>query len=156
MVVQRVSEGRVTVEGSTRGSIRNGLVVLLGIAREDTPMDADYLLVKLLGLRIFADEQGKMNRNIVEAGGEMLVVSQFTLYADTRKGRRPSFDRSAPPEQAKGLYDYFVEAARRGPVRVETGVFQAAMQLSLVNEGPVTILVDSADRTRKSQAAPTQ
>ena len=150
MVVQRVSEGRVTVDGGTRGSIRNGLVVLLGIAREDTPADADYLLDKLLGLRIFADDNGKMNRSIMDTGGELLIVSQFTLYGDCRRGRRPSFDRSAPPEQAKALYDYFVDKARRAPVRVETGVFQASMQLYLVNDGPVTILVDSADRTRNN------
>ncbi len=150
MVVQRVTEGHVTVDGGTRGSIRNGLVVLLGVAREDTAADADYLLDKLLGLRIFADDKGKMNRSIVDTGGELLVVSQFTLYGDCRKGRRPSFDRSAAPDQAKALYDYFVEKARRGPVRVETGVFQASMQLHLVNDGPVTILVDSADRTRRN------
>ena len=150
MVIQRVTEGHVTVDGGTRGSIRNGLVVLLGVAREDTSADADYLLDKLLGLRIFADDKGKMNRSIVDTGGELLVVSQFTLYGDCRKGRRPSFDRSAAPDQAKALYDYFVEKARRGPVRVETGVFQASMQLYLVNDGPVTILVDSADRTRRN------
>jgi len=150
IVVQRVTEGHVTVDGGTHGSIRNGLVVLLGIAREDTQADADYLLDKLLGLRIFADDQGKMNRSIVDAGGELLIVSQFTLFADCRKGRRPSFDRSAPPDHAKALYDYFVEKALRGPVRVATGVFQASMQLYLVNDGPVTILVDSADRTRNS------
>ena len=150
MVVQRVTEGHVTVDGGTRGSIRNGLAVLLGVAREDTSADADYLLDKLLGLRIFADDKGKMNRSIVDTGGELLVVSQFTLYGDCRKGRRPSFDRSAAPDQAKALYDYFVEKARRGPVRVETGVFQASMQLHLVNDGPVTILVDSADRTRRN------
>ncbi len=140
----------MTVDGGTRGSIRNGLVVLLGVAREDTSADADYLLDKLLGLRIFADDKGKMNRSIVDTEGELLVVSQFTLYGDCRKGRRPSFDRSAAPDQAKALYDYFVEKARRGPVRVETGVFQASMQLYLVNDGPVTILVDSADRTRRN------
>jgi D-tyrosyl-tRNA(Tyr) deacylase len=150
MVVQRVIEAHVTVDGGTCGSIRNGLMVLLGIAREDTTADADYLLDKLLGLRVFADDNGKMNRSIVDAGGELLIVSQFTLYGDCRKGRRPSFDRSAPPDLAKALYDYFVDRARRGPVRVETGVFQASMQLYLVNDGPVTILVDSADRTGKS------
>src|SRR5450755_1399947 len=125
LVLQRVTAARVDVEGQTVGSIRTGLVVLLGIAKPDANTDADYLLDKLLGLRIFADDAGKMNRNVQEAGGALLIVSQFTLYADCRKGRRPGFDQAAPPEQAKALYNYFVESARRGPVPVETGVFQA-------------------------------
>ena len=149
MVIQRVTEGRVTVQGSTSGAIRTGLVVFLGVGREDTVEDADYLLDKLLGLRIFADENGKMNRNILEAGGALLLISQFTLYADCRRGRRPSFDRAAPPEQAAALYHYFVEAAKRSPVQVETGVFQSSMEVHLINDGPVTILMDSADRSRK-------
>jgi len=149
LVIQRVTEGRVTVHGSTQGAIGTGLVVFLGVSRDDTSEDADYLLDKLLGLRIFADQNGKMNRNIQEAGGALLIISQFTLYADCRKGRRPSFDPAAPPEQAAVLYNYFVEAARRGPVPVESGVFQASMQVQLVNDGPVTILLDSTDRVRK-------
>jgi D-tyrosyl-tRNA(Tyr) deacylase len=149
MVIQRASEGRVVVDGKTCGAIRTGLVVFLGIAREDTSGDADYLLDKLLGLRILPDDNGKMNRNVQEAGGALLIVSQFTLYGDCRKGRRPSFDSAAPPEQARALYNYFVESARRSPVQVETGVFQASMQVHLINDGPVTILIDSAGRARK-------
>src|SRR5580692_8102224 len=125
LVIQRVKESSVTVNGSTTGAIRSGLLVLIGISREDTRAEADYMLDKLLGLRIFPDENGKMNRNVVESGGALLLVSQFTLYGDCRKGRRPSFDRAAPPQQAQTLYNYFVEAARRSPVPVETGVFQA-------------------------------
>lgn len=115
----------------------------MGISRVDTTLDADYVLGKLLGLRIFRDDDGKMNRNVEEAGGSLLIVSQFTLYAECRKGRRPSFDNAAPPQQALALYNYFVESARRGPVPVETGVFQADMQVHLINDGPVTILIES-------------
>lgn len=146
LAIQRVTEAQVTANGGTVGSIRNGLVVLIGISRTDSVADADYLLDKLLNLRIFPDESGKMNRNVSESGGAILLVSQFTLYGDCRKGRRPSFDRAAPPEQAQPIYDHFVNAARRGPVPVETGIFQAAMQVHLVNDGPVTILMDSDDR----------
>ena len=131
------------------GSIRTGLLVFLGVSRTDTVEDADYLTGKLLGLRIFPDEDGKMNRNVQEAGGSLLIVSQFTLYGDCRKGRRPSFDQAAPPDQAQDLYNYFVESAKRGPVPVETGVFQAIMQVHIVNDGPVTILIDSADRAKR-------
>ena len=131
------------------GSIRTGLLVFLGVARTDTVEDADYLTGKLLGLRIFPDEDGKMNRNVQEAGGSLLIVSQFTLHGDCRKGRRPSFDQAAPPDQAQGLYNYFVESAKRGPVPVETGVFQAMMQVHIVNDGPVTILIDSAERAKR-------
>jgi D-tyrosyl-tRNA(Tyr) deacylase len=150
LVIQRVKESKVTVSGSTTGAIRSGLLVLIGISREDTRAEADYMLDKVLGLRIFPDESGKMNRNIVEAGGALLLVSQFTLYGDCRKGRRPSFDRAAPPQQAQTLYEYFVDAARQGTVQVETGVFQAAMEVHLVNDGPVTILLDSDDRQKKT------
>ena len=146
LVVQRVTEASVTVNNGTTGSIRTGLLVFLGVSRTDTVEDADYLTGKLLGLRIFPDEDGKMNRNLQQAGGSLLIVSQFTLYGDCRKGRRPSFDRAAPPEQAQDLYNYFVESAKRGPVPVETGVFQAMMQVHIVNDGPVTILMDSAER----------
>jgi D-tyrosyl-tRNA(Tyr) deacylase len=150
LVIQRVKQSKVTVSGSTTGAIRSGLLVLIGISREDTHAEADYMLDKVLGLRIFPDESGKMNRNIVEAGGALLLVSQFTLYGDCRKGRRPSFDRAAPPQQAQTLYEYFVDAARQGAVPVETGVFQAAMEVHLVNDGPVTILLDSDDRQKKT------
>jgi D-aminoacyl-tRNA deacylase len=145
-VLQRVSSARVVVNGNAIGSIQHGLLVLLGVSITDTSPDADYLLNKITGLRIFPDESGKMNRNVTEAGGALLVVSQFTLYADCRKGRRPSFDRAAPPEQARALYEYFVQAARHGPVAVHTGLFQASMEVELVNTGPVTIILDSSDR----------
>lgn len=149
LVIQRVREARVTVNDSTAGSIGTGLLVLLGISRDDTTGDADYLVDKLLGLRIFPDDAGKMNRDIRESGGALLIVSQFTLYGDCRRGRRPSFDHAAGPDQAQQLYTYFVESARRGPVPVETGVFQAMMQVYLVNDGPVTILIDSGDRVKR-------
>jgi len=149
LVIQRVREARVTVNDGVTGSIRTGLLVFLGVSRTDTVEDADYLTGKLLGLRIFPDEDGKMNRNVQEAGGSLLIVSQFTLYGDCRKGRRPSFDQAAPPDQAQDLYNYFVESAKRGPVPVETGVFQAIMQVHIVNDGPVTILIDSADRAKR-------
>jgi D-tyrosyl-tRNA(Tyr) deacylase len=123
---------------------------LIGISREDTRGEADYLLDKVLGLRIFPDDSGKMNRNVVETGGALLLVSQFTLYGDCRKGRRPSFDRAAPPEMAQPLYEYFVESARQGPVPVETGLFQATMEVHLINAGPVTILLDSDGRQKKT------
>jgi D-aminoacyl-tRNA deacylase len=142
-LIQRVTEAKVSVDESTIGSIRKGLLAFVGISRSDTTLDADYVLGKLLGLRIFPDDDGKMNRSVEEAGGALLLVSQFTLYGDCRKGRRPSFDNAAPPEQALALYNYIVESARRGPVRVETGVFQAHMQVHLINDGPVTIWIES-------------
>ncbi len=148
LVLQRVSRASVKVLDSTVGTIGTGIVVFLGISKSDTAADADYLLDKLLGLRIFPDEAGKMNRNVRESGGSLLIISQFTLYADCRKGRRPSFDQAAPAAHAQHLYNYFVEAARRGPVPVETGVFQAMMEVQLVNQGPVTIIIDSADRNK--------
>ena len=149
MVIQRVKEARVTVNHVAAGSIGTGLLVFLGVSRTDTVADADYLTGKLLSLRIFPDEDGKMNRNVQEAGGSLLIVSQFTLYGDCRRGRRPSFDQAAPPDQAQDLYNYFVESAKRGPVAVETGVFQATMQVHIVNDGPVTILIDSAERAKR-------
>jgi len=149
LVIQRVKEAQVTVSGATAGAIGRGLAVFIGISGSDTRADADYVLDKLLGLRIFPDDSGKMNRNIVESGGALLLVSQFTLYGDCRKGRRPSFDRAAPPELAQVLYEYFVESARKGSVAVETGTFQAAMEVHLINDGPVTILLDSDDRSGK-------
>src|ERR1700691_2113503 len=147
LLIQRVSEAQVSVDSSTIGSIRSGLLVFVGIAREDSFSDADYAVQKMVGLRIFPDAAGKMNCTVQEAGGSLLLISQFTLYGDCRKGKRPSFDRAAPPAEAQTLYNYFVEAARRGPVPVETGVFQAEMKVRLVNEGPVTIWIDTGDRT---------
>lgn len=146
LVIQRVREARVTVDDDTVGAIRTGLLALIGISRLDSVADADYLVDKLIGLRIFPDREGKMNLNVQQAGGSLLLVSQFTLYGDCRRGRRPSFDHAAPPEQAQPIYNYFVARARQGPVPVETGVFQASMLVHLVNDGPVTILIDSADR----------
>jgi D-tyrosyl-tRNA(Tyr) deacylase len=145
VVLQRVTQAHVAVDGNTVGAISTGLVVLLGISRSDTTRDADYLLEKILYLRIFPDNEGKMNRNIQQASGSLLLISQFTLYGDCRKGRRPSFDRAAPPDQALALYDYFVQTARRGPVPVETGEYRAHMQVTLTNDGPVTILLDSGE-----------
>jgi len=123
--------------------------VLVGVSRSDDGETVAYCADKLLGLRIFPDENGKMNRNAVEAGGSILLVSQFTLYGDCRKGRRPSFDEAAPPAEALIIYNLLVDILRRGPVPVETGVFQAAMEVHLVNQGPVTLLIDSADRKKQ-------
>ena len=143
LVIQRVREARVEVEGRCCGSIRNGLLVLVAVAKTDTPADADYLVEKLLGLRIFSDQDGKMNRSVVETGGSLLVISNFTLYGDCSRGRRPSFELAATPEQARLLYDYFVERLRSSDVPVETGIFQASMAVHLVNDGPVTLLCES-------------
>ena len=142
-VVQRVTEARVTVAGNITGQIGVGLVVLLGVARDDEDGDADYLADKIANLRVFQDDQGKMNRSILETGGQMLVVSQFTLYGDVRRGRRPSYIEAAEPDKANKLYEYFVERVRSFGLKVETGVFQAMMEVSLINDGPVTILLDS-------------
>lgn len=147
-VIQRVSRASVSVDGKVTGAIGPGLLVLLGVGRNDTEQDAEALARKIIELRVFQDEAGKMNLSLRDTGGSLLVVSQFTLYGDTRKGRRPSFDLAAPPEQAKRLYEHFVEAARRQGVHVETGVFQAMMSVSLVNEGPVTFLVETRDPSR--------
>ena len=143
-VVQRVSRARVTVGAEVTGEIGLGLLVLLGVGAGDTRAAADYLVEKTTGLRIFEDDGGKMNLSVAEVSGAVLVVSQFTLYGDARKGRRPSFDAAAPPEQARELYEYFVERVRAAGLRCETGRFQETMQVELVNEGPVTILLDSA------------
>jgi D-aminoacyl-tRNA deacylase len=143
LVIQRVREARVDVDGRCRGSIQAGLLVLVAVAKSDGKAEADYLVDKLLGLRIFADQDGKMNRSVVEVGGGLLVISNFTLYGDCGKGRRPSFDLAAGPEQARSLYDYFVEKLRGSTVPVETGVFQAAMDVHLINDGPVTFLCES-------------
>jgi D-aminoacyl-tRNA deacylase len=142
-VLQRVERASVEVDGETVGSIGAGLLVLLGVAKGDTSAHADYLADKILNLRIFSDDAGKMNRSVIESGGGILAVSQFTLYGDCRKGRRPSFDDAAPPELARPLYEYFVERLRTANLLVETGVFQASMKLSLLNDGPVTFVLDS-------------
>lgn len=142
-VVQRVSRASVSVEGSVSGAINAGLLVLLGVGQDDQPSDADYLADKIVGLRIFEDEEEKMNRSVVDVGGAILAVSQFTLYGDVKRGKRPSFDAAARPERARELYEYFVTRVRSLGVRCETGVFQAIMQVKLVNSGPVTILIDS-------------
>jgi D-tyrosyl-tRNA(Tyr) deacylase len=142
-VVQRVSRARVTVNGEITGEIGLGLLVLLGVAQTDTEADCDYLAEKIAGLRIFEDDQHKMNRSISEAGGAVLVVSQFTLYGDVRRGKRPAFDRAAPPQLARALYERFVERIRSYGLRCETGRFQEMMQVELVNDGPLTIMLDS-------------
>jgi D-tyrosyl-tRNA(Tyr) deacylase len=142
-VVERVTEARVRIADETVGEIGAGLLVLLGVARDDFQEDADYLADKTINLRIFADEEGKMNLSLLDTNGAMLVVSQFTLCGDARKGRRPSYIDAAEPEKANALYEYFVERVRARGVKVETGVFQAMMKVGLVNDGPVTILLDS-------------
>ena len=142
-VVQRVTRARVTVGGETTGEIGVGLLVLLGIARDDTEADSAYLLEKIATLRVFDDAEGRMNLSVEDAGGALLVVSQFTLYGDARKGRRPSWSEAAPPEAAEPLYELFVREARRRVARVETGSFRRMMEVELVNDGPVTILLDS-------------
>lgn len=142
-VVQRVTRAQVRVDGQVAAEIRTGVVVLLGVSRTDNPESAAYLAEKIVNLRIFADEEGKMNQSLLEIGGAAMVVSQFTLYGDTRRGRRPSYIQAAAPEEANRLYEEFVRSMRGLRVRVETGVFQANMQVELVNDGPVTILLDS-------------
>jgi D-aminoacyl-tRNA deacylase len=142
-VVQRVTKASVMVDNATIGSIGMGLLVLLGVSKSDTAASADYTVEKLLGLRIFDDQSGKMNLGLREVGGAMLVVSQFTLYGDVRRGKRPSFDDAARPEQARELYEYVVRNIREQGIECPTGEFQAMMQVSLVNDGPVTILIDS-------------
>jgi len=147
-VIQRVSSASVTVDGESVGVIGLGLLVLLGVGREDTPQDTEYVVDKITNLRIFPDADGRFDRSVLDAGGALLVVSQFTLYGDTRKGRRPSFTDAAPPEDAHALFDATVERLRATGVPVETGRFQAMMDVALVNDGPVTIVIDSADRLR--------
>ena len=143
-VIQRVRRARVQVDGQTTGEIGQGLLILLGVGQGDTPREADFLLDKIINLRIFEDDGGKMNLSLLETGGQLMVISQFTLYADCRKGRRPSFTDAAPPGEAQKLYDYFVDTARKRGLQVATGIFQALMEVELVNFGPVTILLDSS------------
>jgi D-tyrosyl-tRNA(Tyr) deacylase len=143
IVVQRVRRARVEVDGCVTGQIGRGLLLLIGVAKTDSQSDADYLVDKITNLRIFPDESGKMNRSVRDIGGGLLLVSQFTLYGDCRKGRRPSFDGAAPPDQARALYEYFIRQCRRTGLQVETGVFQAMMSVHLENEGPVTLICES-------------
>ncbi len=142
-VIQRVKEAKVEVNGDIIGKIGEGFLVLLGVGKDDTEEDVQYLADKVLGLRIFEDEAGKMNLSITDVKGEILAVSQFTLYGDSRKGRRPSFDEAAPPDVAERLYELFIEEIRKSGIKVETGKFRALMDVHLVNSGPVTILLDS-------------
>ena len=144
IVLQRVTRAHVEVAGETVGSIGAGLVILLGVTHQDTREDADYLASKVIQLRVFPDDAGRMNRSLLDAGGALLVVSQFTLYGDCRKGRRPGFDQAASPEHARGLYEYFVQRLESSNVTVATGVFQAEMEIHLVNDGPVTFVLDSS------------
>lgn len=142
-VVQRVSRASVTVDGEITGTIDTGLMVLLGVSTRDKEKDADYLVDKTLNLRVFEDADGKMNLSLLDSGGGLLIVSQFTLYGDTRRGRRPSYIDAAGPDEANRLYEYFVAECRKRIEKVETGRFQAMMDVELVNDGPVTILIDS-------------
>lgn len=143
-VIQRVSRARVRVSGNVVGEIGPGLLVFLGVGKEDTYADAEYLLEKIVNLRIFEDESGKFNLSLLDCAGEMMVVSQFTLYADCRQGRRPSFTAAAPAEMARSLYEFFLERAGQKGLRVAAGIFQARMEIELTNTGPVTILLDSS------------
>ena len=145
-VLQRVTEARVDVDHKTVGAIGKGLLILLGIAKGDTQADADWLLEKIVNLRIFEDECGKMNLSAIDTQGGLLVVSQFTLYGDTRKGRRPGFDQAARPEDARTLYEYFLERARSTGLQTAAGIFQAEMAVHLCNDGPVTLICDSPQK----------
>ena len=151
-VIQRVTSASVEVAGEVVGAIGPGILVLLGVEKGDRERDADWLAEKITALRIFEDEAGKMNRSLLEIGGELLAVSQFTLAGNCAKGRRPSFDSAAPPDEANRLYEYFVGAVRRLGVPVATGVFQAMMMVSLVNDGPVTFILESPAHVRSPPA----
>jgi D-tyrosyl-tRNA(Tyr) deacylase len=142
-VIQRVKSARVSIDGETKGEIDQGLVVFLGVGKEDGPQDVDYLASKISGLRIFPDPTGKFDRSVTDVGGKVLVVSQFTLYGDCRRGRRPSFTDAAPPEVAEGLYNHFIQRISQEGLPIESGTFQAMMEVHLINDGPVTILLDS-------------
>ena len=141
-LVQRVKKGSVSIDGKVHGAIDQGLVILLGITHEDTEKDADFVADKCVDLRIFEDENGKMNKSLEDINGSILLISQFTLYAATRKGRRPSFDAAARPEVAEPLYEYFIQKLRSRGIKVETGVFGAYMQVEIHNDGPVTMMVE--------------
>ncbi|HEY3741117.1 MAG TPA: D-aminoacyl-tRNA deacylase [Bryobacteraceae bacterium] len=146
-VLQRVKYAKVEVAGAVTGEIGVGLLILLGVKKGDVAVDADWLVEKVINLRVFEDSEGKMNLSVLDVGGGLLVVSQFTLYADTRRGRRPGFDMAARPEEARALYEYFVERARVvSGLAVGTGVFQAEMAVTLLNDGPVTIICDSPEK----------
>ena len=147
-LIQRVTEASVEIDASVVGSIGPGLLVLLGVSSDDDESDAEYLVPKIVNLRIFSDDANRFNRSVMDAGGEILVVSQFTLYADTRRGRRPDFTRAAPPDLAERLYEHTVSLLREAGVTAATGRFQAYMQVKSLNDGPVTIMLDSADRHR--------
>ncbi len=147
-LVQRVIRASVTIGGKLESAIGEGALVLIGIAASDSPQDADYLCGKLIHLRIFPDEEGRMNRSLTDTGGSVLLVSQFTLYGDCRKGRRPSFDDAAAPALARPLYEYTVSSIRKSGINTLTGVFQAEMQVELVNDGPVTLLLESPGKKR--------
>ena len=142
-LIQRVTQASVVVEGAMVGEIGAGLLILLGVAKPDSTADATSLVDKIVNLRIFPDADGKMNRSLLDIQGGLLIVSQFTLYGDCRKGRRPGFDAAAPAEQARALYESFVAIARRSGLRVQTGVFQAHMEVALVNDGPVTLMLET-------------
>lgn len=142
-ILQRVTEASVAVDGRVLGKVQDGLMVLLGVAKGDQDSDARFVVDKIRNLRIFSDDQGKMNRSLIDVGGAVLLVSQFTLLGSTTNGRRPSFDEAAPPDQAKQLYEQVAQELRKGGTRVEMGVFAAHMQVALVNDGPVTFVVDS-------------
>ncbi len=144
IVLQRVKQAHVEVAGKTEGRIGPGLLILLGVTHADQREDADHLAEKILHLRIFPDDQRRMNRSLLDANGAVLVVSQFTLYGSCKKGRRPSFDQAAPPEQARALYEYFIERLQLSNTNVQTGVFQAEMEVHLTNDGPVTFVLDSS------------
>jgi len=143
-VIQRVSWAAVRVDGQVRGEIGKGLLVLLGVGKGDTAAEVEYLVDKIINLRIFEDQQGKLNLSLLDCGGELMVISQFTIYGDCRQGRRPSFTGASPPAEAKTLYEAFIDRARQKGIRVAAGIFQAAMEVELVNSGPVTILLDSS------------
>lgn len=143
IVVQRVRRARVEVDGGVTGQIGRGLLLLIGVAKTDSQSDADYLVDKIINLRIFPDESGKMNRSVRDIGGGLLLVSQFTVYGDCRKGRRPSFDAAAPPDHARALYEYFIQQCRMTGLQVETGIFHAMMSVHLENDGPVTLICES-------------
>lgn len=147
IVLQRVSEASVNVDGKTVGAIAKGLMLLIGIQEDDTPKDADWLIRKILHLRIFSDENGKMNLSVKDINGEILCISQFTLLADYRKGNRPSFIKAMKPENAIPLFDYFVDEIKKSTLKIESGIFGADMKVSLLNDGPITIVLDSKTKS---------